>query len=159
MEDELELDLNENNNEDITRRDNRIKSLSDKVKEKSLEAETRAKELAEAAKAKEEAEKARDFYKGFNEISTKYRGANEYQDKIWEKVQGGYDVEDATISILAREGKYTPAPQAKEEGGMAAGGSASVGIHDSVEKKATQMNRDELRSKLLDIESTGERFI
>src|SRR6185295_13064716 len=89
------------------RSDNRFKDLSEKV-------ETTAKERddfrAEAEKAKKDAE----FYKGFSTTASKYEGATEFQDKIKEKVDAGYDLEDATISILAKAGRLN-APQAQRE--------------------------------------------
>lgn len=157
MDDELNLDLDEDQSKEIiSRKDKKINSLSEKLG-------TTEKEKADLVKAKEDAEakanalqKDADFFKGFSEVSSKYQGASEYQDKIREKVMAGYDVEDATISILAKEGKYqaAPAPEPKRE--MAAGGSAAIGITDSVEKPYNKMTRDEMRSQLLEMEQKGE---
>lgn len=153
-EEELDFDLDD---EEINRTNKRINSLSNKVKE---EAEARARE-AEARKQaeaeREAASKERDFYKGFNQIASKYQGAAEYQDKILEKVNSGYDIEDATISILAKEGKYQPqAPQEQpKENEIAAGGSASIGFTGN-DKTLGEMTKDEKRAALLDIASQGE---
>ncbi len=156
MDDELDLDLGDDKSKEIiSRKDKKIDSLSEKLgnteKEKALLAEEKQKETL----ARQTAEKERDFLKGFGKVSTKYPGASEFQDKILEKVNLGYDVEDATISILAKEGKYTPStqPLVRES---AAGGSAATGIADPAEKKPEQMSRAELRSQLLDLESKGE---
>ena len=154
MEDELNLEVDE----EITRKDSRIKTLSDKVKTTSEERDTLAKAKAEAEAKAEAAQKDADFYKGFNTVSAKYAGANEYQDKIREKVALGLDVEDATKLIMVNEGKYTPpvVPLVKES---AAGGSASIGITDSVEKPFKEMGRADLKSALQEIESKGEKLL
>lgn len=153
MSDELELDLNLD--EDINREKDRNKKLADKVRTTSEERDTLAKEKEEMSLAKANSDKERDFYKGFNQVSIKYPGANEYQDKILEKVNAGYDVEDATISILAKEGKYTPA-QPSMERESAAGGSADIGIRGGNEKTPETMTQDERRKQLLELESKGE---
>ncbi len=116
--------------------------------------------LAEEEKTKLQAErdnlaKESAFYKGFNQVSTKYPGANEYQDKILEKVNAGYDVEDATISILAKEGKYTP-PVATVERESPAGGSAATAIPGSGQKTLDEMTRDEKRAALMELEAQGK---
>lgn len=157
MADELELDLDtqESTEEIISRKDKRLKSLADNVKEtrEELAKEAEAKKLAEEATVK--AEKERDFYKGFNQVATKYQGANEYQDKIWEKVQSGYEVEDATISILAREGKYNQ-PEPKVERESAAGGSASTTMKGGESKSPAEMTQAERAAALRELEAKGE---
>jgi len=123
------------------------------------------KEKADLATAKAEAEakalasaKEAEFFKGFNTISSKYQGANEYQDQIREKVLAGYDLEDATVAVLNKEGKFTPT-QHEERQPIVAGGSASIGITDSVGKSPKEMNRADLRSALQEAESKGEKFL
>lgn len=155
MDDELNLDLDETNQEDITRKDSRIKSLSEKVKTTSKERDDLVTAKEEEAKLRANAEKERDFFKGFNQVSTKYPGANEYQDKILEKVNAGYDVEDATISILAKEGKYTPT-QAQADTGNVAGGSATTNMTGGDSKAPQEMSQDERRAALLDMERKGD---
>lgn len=156
--DDNELDLNlegDKSQEIITRKDKKINSLSEKLG-------LTEKEKVDLAKAKEEAEakanalqKEADFFKGFNKISTKYQGSSDYQDKIREKVMAGYDLEDATISILAKEGKFQPpTPEPKRE--IAAGGSAAIGINQQADKPYQQMSRAELRAQLQELESKGE---
>lgn len=154
MDEELNLD----NTEEITRKDSRIKSLSDKVKTTS---EERDAEKARADKAEAErvaALKDAEFFKNFNTASAKYPGSNEYQDKIRENVALGLSVEDATMFVMAKEGKYTP-PAPVIERQSAAGGSASIGMADTPDKKPSEMKRDELRSKLMEVESRGEKLI
>lgn len=154
MTDELEFDLDDNNNQEeiISRKDKKIRSLSEKYEfsEKEKSDLTRAKEEAEAKAQASEKESA--FYKGFNQVASKYQGASEYQDKILEKVNAGYDIEDATVAVLNKEGKFIP--QVERE--MAAGGSASTGITDNVDKTAKDMSQEDRRSLLLEMESKGE---
>jgi chromosome condensin MukBEF ATPase and DNA-binding subunit MukB len=156
MADELELDLNEDNQEEIiSRKDSRIKSLSDKVKTTSEERDALAKEKEELRSKAEAAQKDADFFKGFNTLSSKYQGATEYQEKIREKVMSGYDLEDATISILAKEGKYTPpAPTMERE--SAAGGSAVTNMKGGDDKTPDKMSQAERLAALKEMESKGE---
>ena len=88
------------------------------------------------------------------DLSAKYKDAIEYQDKILEKVRSGYEVEDATISILAKEGKYNPT-QPEEEKESAAGGSASTSLKGGG-KTFEEMTKEEKRAALAEMESKGE---
>ena len=153
-EEEFELDLDENQ-ENINKVEKRIKSLSEKVKLTSEERDELKGLNENLTTEKANLSKERDFYKGFNQVSTKYPGAHEYQDKILEKVNAGYDVEDATISILAKEGKYNPS-QPKEEIEKAAGGSAATALKGNDSKTPQEMSQDERRAMLLEMESKGE---
>ena len=157
MENELDLDLDEDKNteEIISRKDKKINSFAEKLKTSEQEKADLATKEAEARQQAESAEKERDFFKGFNSLSAKYPGASDYQDKIWEKVQSGYDAEDAAIAILAKEGKYTPEPK-KEESGGAAGGSAATSIVDTGDKTPAEMTQEERRAHLQELESRGE---
>lgn len=151
MDDEnTELDLDNSDQQDETPKENRsesrIKALADqKTKaEKALE-----KERLERETFKKEAE----FYKTFNSQLAKYKNAGEFQDQIKEKVMAGYDMEDATISILARNGKLesvTPPPPPKES---PAGGSAVTNITANIDKPITEMSREEKRAKLMENEA------
>lgn len=130
------------------RSDNRFKDLSEKV-------ELTAKERDEATAAKLAAEKELDFYKTFSKVSSKpeYQAASEYQDKIKEKVLSGYDMEDATISVLGKAGKLGNfAPPVKRD--SPAGGSASTAIQSGDDKPVNEMTTAEKRAKLMDIERT-----
>lgn len=152
-DEELDLELNDEQ-ENINRVEKRIKSLSEKVKLTSEERDEKDRLLQEKEGKLALASKERDFYKGFNQVSAKYPGASEYQDKILEKVNAGYDVEDATISILAKEGKYNPT-QPKVEGERVAGGSAVTTMKGNDSKTPQEMSQDERRAALLDIEAQG----
>ena len=155
MAEELDLELNEDEQENINKVEKRIKSLSEKVKLTSEERDEKAKLLTERDGQLANTSKERDFYKGFNQVSAKYPSASEYQDKILEKVNAGYDVEDATISILAKEGKYNPT-QPKTEVERAAGGSAAIAMKGNDDKTPEKMSQYERRAALLDFEAKGE---
>ncbi len=124
------------------RSDNRFKDLSEKV-------QTTAKERDEAKQAAEAAQKEVEFYKGFSKVSSKYEGAADYQDKILEKVNSGYDLEDATISVLAKAGKLTNAPVQRQS---PAGGSASTSMRGDDDKPVSEMTSAEKREKLMEME-------
>lgn len=64
----------------------------------------------------------------FNTIATKYPFAREFGDKIREKVDKGYSVEDATIAVLGKESKLKTADEIREEEnkGKGLGGSAAT---------------------------------
>lgn len=145
MDNEEQPPLNNESEQEAGRANKRFTDLSEKVK---TTAEERDAERANAEKSKAEAEAAKkeaEFYKGFNAVSSKYEGASEYQDKILEKVNAGYDIEDATISILAKEGKFN-APQVQRE--SPAGGSATTTMKGGNEKTLNEMSRDEKRAEL-----------
>lgn len=129
----------------------RNKDLSDKLK---AEAEAKAQAEAEREQAKKEAE----FYKGFNTMISKYPQSSELQDKIKEKVMAGYDIEDATVSILNKEGKFVPqeppAPPASP-----AGGSATNTITQPEDKTPENMSLEEKRQALMDNDAELRRII
>lgn len=154
MADELDLDLNDEE-EKVNKVEKRIKDLSEKTKTAYTE-----RDEAKAAAEKEAAEKAAalkdvDFYKNFSTVSSKYQGSAEYQDKIREKVNAGYDLEDATISILAKEGKYAPQAAVVDKESPA-GGSAVNTIKTNTDKPLNEMSRDEMRQKLTEAQNRGD---
>lgn len=124
------------------RSDNRFKDLSEKVK-------TTAEERDKLAKEAEEAKKEAEFYKNFNKASTKYQEAGNYQDKIREKVMSGYDMEDAMVSVLAKEGKLNPTQIQRQS---PAGGSASTAMRSTDDKPVNEMTQAEKRAALVEFE-------
>lgn len=141
MADELELELEESDVE------KRIKDLSKKVKLTSEERDEKDRLLKEKEGQLTTIGKERDFFKDFSGNIAKYPQATEYQDAIKEKVMLGYTVEDATVSILNKEGKLqaTPPPVVPKEN--PAGGSATANIGGG-EKSIDEMSQDEKRAKL-----------
>lgn len=122
------------------RSEQRIKDLSDKY---AKEAEGRKAEAEARAKAEKEVE----FYKGFTPLTAKYQAAGELQDKIKEKVMAGYDVEDATVSVLMREGKLQN--ESRRESPI--GGSAPNTLRNA-DKEYSEMNSLEKREALARLE-------
>lgn len=147
--DDLDLNIDLDSNEvESNRTEQRVKKvLADKD-----EALKKAQEATEAQKKAEEAaalaQKDLDFFKNFSTLSPKYQNAAEYQDKIKEKVTAGYEVEDAIISVLNKEGKFIPPQVPETPKDSPAGGSATNAITAAGEKPLGEMNREELRSKL-----------
>lgn len=158
MADEIDLDLDLTNEEEekINKVEKRIKDLSEKVK-------LTAQERDELIKTKEESEvkiiaaqKEVEFYKGFTPLTSKYPGSAEYQDKILEKHKAGYDLEEATISVLFKEGKLTipaPPPPPKEN---PAGGSAVNQIKSGEPKPVSEMTQMEKLEALKEAERRGD---
>lgn len=126
------------------RSDNRFKDLSEKV-------ETTAKERDEAKADADAAKKDLEFYKGFSTISSKaeYSAAPDYQEKIKEKFDTGYTLEDAALSVLGKAGKLN-APQMQRQ--SPAGGSASTAMKSVDDKPVNEMTKEEKREKLMELE-------
>ena len=130
----------------VPRRDQRVdKALSEKAKAE----EERDKTLKALEKQKAETEALKkdiEFNKNFNTVSSKYQGASEYQDKIKELTNKGYDLEDATVAVLNKEGKFNPtqAPVPKES---PAGGSSATQVTKG-SKSVSEMTQDERRELL-----------
>ena len=155
-EEELNLDL-EIEEEKKNRPDQRVaKLLSDKealTKERETEVEARKKAEAEKVEALKDVE----FFKNFNTVASKYQGASEYQEKIREKVNSGYTLEDAARTVLLDEGKFTAppvqTPEVRRE--SPAGGSSPTNIK-SGEKPLNEMSLDDRRNMLIEAEKRGE---
>jgi len=64
----------------------------------------------------------------------------------------GYDLEDATISILAKEGKYQPVVQQQTAAPKIspAGGSAATTLKSMADKPIGEMTQEERRKALED---------
>lgn len=155
MEDELNLDNIEIQQEEKLKVKNRFEQLSEKVILTSKEKEEAlAKALAEA-EARAQAEKERDFYKDFSSNVSKYPQASEYQDKILEKVKGGYSTEDAMIAVLAKEGKLNVAPEVKPQTQtQVEGGSAATSF--TGDKRLEDMTAAEKFEALKEADKSGD---
>lgn len=161
MEDE-NIDLDEGQkveeiSQENNRQLNRTKDLADKLRHEREEREKIAQEKQKLEAERESAKKEVEFYKGFSTVVGKYAEASTYQDQIREKVLNGYDIEDATISILAREGKFGGVP--KSAATTTAGGSATNNFTSDSKKHPSEMNADELRSAILEAEKRGDIYI
>lgn len=162
--DDLDLDQIQDNADKTLKAKNRIHALAITAQESS-----KAKEAAEAAqKAAEEAralaEKERDFFKDFSKITSQHPAAAELQDKIFEKVRGGYTTEDATYAVLAKEGKLGGAQQAIGEQTQArmqdvVGGDATLTNIEGADKPLEQMTTEEKYSALREADQRGELHV
>lgn len=157
MADELELELE--GEENINKTQERITKLSSKVRETATERDE-AKAAAEKSEAeRQSAVKERDFYQGFSAMTSKYAAAAEHTEDIKAKVVAGYSVEDATVAVLAANGKFggTAAPIVPPASPMpAAGGSASIAIPDGGSKPIGQWTQEERRAKLVELQNAGD---
>jgi hypothetical protein len=160
---ELGIDSEEtqDNSEQVNKIEKRISELNKKVILTAKERDDLAKAKEELQLEKDTAIKERDFYAGFADSIAKYPGANEYKEAIKEKVLAGYDPEDATIAVLAKEGKYAPQVQEAqaEVQESPVGGSAVNQMNLKGEKAPQEMNREELRAALVEAEKRGELSI
>ena len=149
VDEQLDLDLEEDQDQqEVNKVEKRIKNLSEKVKLTSQERDEFAKDKQQLEQDKANLEKEAGFFKNFNTLVTKYPGSAEFQDRIKEKVMAGYEVEDATVAVLAREGKLGSASETQVSRENPAGGSASNTIRGDSEKAITEMTREEKRAAL-----------
>lgn len=159
----LDLDLDEldqNIQKRNTARDKveeRMNSLNEKVilTAKERDELRQLNEQLTADKAALEKEKA--FLSSFTDATAKFPGAVEYKDAIWEKVQAGYSVEDATLVVTTANKPTEEAPAPKESRPESpAGGSAATVPTAIGEKSISDMTRDEKLAALREIEARGE---
>jgi hypothetical protein len=149
----LDLDNLEVQAEEKLKVKNRFEKLSEKVILTSKEKDEALSKAQAEAEARAKAEKERDFYKDFSANVSKYPSASEYQDKILEKVNAGYSTEDAMVSVLVKEGKFTPeAPQVSSP--QVEGGSAATTI--SGDKTLNDMSASEKLDALKEAEKSGD---
>lgn len=129
---------------------NRYQQLANDKRELSQKLEAEAKAKAEAETKRLEAEKKLEFYKGFNTISSKYPEAANYQEQILDRHSKGIDLEEATLGILAKEGKLqaTKTEEVHPEGGSA--------INPEVVKDPSNLTVGESLQTLKDLEKTGD---
>lgn len=122
---------------ELTRAEERIKTLSDKV-------ELTSKERDEMKSLNETTTRERDFYKGYAEIVSTQPNAKDHQDEIKEKVLKGYSVQDATYAVLGAVGKLGQSVQTPQ----VAGGSASTAMPQGGQKEVKDMTLAEKRAQL-----------
>lgn len=150
---ELDLDL-ETEEPNLNRTEERIRNLSSKVKANAQEAATEREAHAAAEARADAAEKKAEFLDSFTGLTSKYPNATEHRDAILEKVQAGYTVEDATVSVLNAEGKLMPQAEIAS-GESPLGGSAAISGLGG-QKSVGEMTREEKRAALMEADSRGE---
>ena len=151
--DDLDLQDESDNQDNIKRQSKRLKDLSQKVELTSKERDEQAELNKKLSAEKDVITKERDFFASFADSASLYPEAKNFKDKIKEKVMSGYSVEDATVSVLAKEGKLTGQPRPRE---TVAGGSAVNQIQGGGQKTLNEMTRDEKRQALVDAEAKGD---
>lgn len=131
----------------------RIKTLSNKVK---LTAQERDNEV----KARKKAETERDNLKKDNEFSTSFAEnphfsvAKDYKDEIKKKVSGGYSVDDAIVSVLAKEGKLDAIKVVIKPDNPAGGSSPNLPTTGD-QKPLNDMSREEKRAAVMEEMNKG----
>lgn len=155
---ELGLNSEEDNSEQNNPLQKRIINLSKRNKLTEAERDELAEAKAALEQEKAALEKELSFQSSYADTLMKYPSASEYKDAIKEKFLVGYEVEDATITILAKEGKFTNTPTAEPAMEMASpvGGSATNSITTESEKSPQEMSQEEKRQMLQEIEDRGE---
>ena len=148
-----ELDEAKEQAEQKLKAKNRFEQLSTQVIEEKKRNEELAKKAEDAERKVLEAEKKAQFLENFSNVTSKYPNASEYREQILEKVSKGYDVQDATIAVLANEGKLGGGSHAPLEN--VAGGSATLQF-TSGEKDITDMSLDEKREALIEADKRGD---
>jgi hypothetical protein len=132
---------------------NRFQQLSDKVKSEAQEKEKAQAEAKANAERITALEKEAESLKTFSQLSSKYPEASNYQEQILERVNRGYDPEEATLAVLAKEGKLEQQAPLKPEG--AEGGSAMTQIPEG-DKTPGDMSASEKLEALQKLEKSGE---
>ena len=162
MADDIQEDLDSQEDIDLDTNDDvqsenkvekRIKQLSNKVKLTSNERDEYAKLNKNLETERDTAKKEVEFYSSLSETTDKYPAAKEYKDKIKEKVLAGYTVEDATVSILAKEGKLGASQPVVDN---PAGGSATNLPISGEPKPLNDMSREEKRGEVLKAMDRGD---
>ena len=93
----------------------RLTDLSNKVKLTAKERDEQSALVKNQAEEIAQLKRDNEFNNSFSEVSGKFSNASQFKDKIREKVLAGYSVEDATVSVLNREGKLsTPEPEREQ---------------------------------------------
>lgn len=147
------LDLNEGEQEINSKFHQRIKKLSETIELTKQERDELKASIEKLNEEKTLTQKERDFFASFADSTAKYPNAHEYKDSIKEKVMAGYTVEDATVAVLAKEGKLNVATPPSES---PAGGSASNPPPSDGVKTLSEMTKEEKRQALMEAESKGD---
>jgi len=149
MADKNLLDLED---EDAKVENPRIKELSTKVKLTAQERDVEKELNKTLSSERDNAQREVNFYKEFSGVTSKYSNATQFTEAIKTKVLAGYTVEDATVSVLAKEGKLTTPPPERD---TAAGGSSTTSIANGAKKEIRDMSQAEKLAELHEHEKDG----
>lgn len=160
----LDLDLEELDDKIETRNkvEERITKLSSKVKKTSEDNEELTKANTELTELNETITKENKFLSSFTDQTAEYLHANEYKDAIKEKVLAGYTTEDATVSVLVKEGKMekvTPPEteeSTEEKPESPAGGSATASPTGDAEKPLDEVSQEDKLAELKERAKKGD---
>ncbi len=157
MENELELNLDEietNADKTLSVR-NRFQQLANEKNEARQGKETAEARVKELEAQALQVEKERDFHKTFSSLSAKYPEAANYQEQVLERVNKGYDQEEAVLAVLAKEGKLGNQPAPAPRPIAAEGGSAVTNVNVG-EKSISDLSMAEKLEQLRELEKSGE---
>ncbi len=158
MTDELNLEDLDTIEKEITNKnavEERVRNSITAKKEAEAKAEAADKARVEAEAKLATMEKETKFLNSFTDVTAKFPTASEFKDKIKEKVMSGYSVDDAAISILVAEGRYTPPVQPVQKENVA-GGSAPNQIVQTPNKSVQEMTSAERWAALGEAERRGD---
>lgn len=130
-------------NADQSEAEKRFKDLSNKVRTTAEERDEKDRLLQEQTAKNVVLEKENAFNTGFVDMLGMYPTAKEHKDDIKAKVLSGYSVEDATIAVLGKAGKFS-APVRQD----IAGGSADTVMTQGAQKETKDMTQSERRDVL-----------
>lgn len=129
---------------ELSRAEERIKQLSDKVELTAKERDEKEALIKDKDAKISLLEKENTFNSGFADMLGTYSAAKDHKDEIKAKVVAGYTVEDATLAVLGKAGKLgavAPTPQV-------AGGSATTTVTQDSNKSPKDMTQAERREQL-----------
>lgn len=133
---------------ELSRAEERIRQLSEKVELTSRERDEKDKLYKEQGEKLSNLEKENSFNSGFADVLSSHSAAKDHKDDIKAKVLSGMSVEDATFAVLGKAGKLgNPTPQPVTS---PAGGSAPNQIQGDATKSIAEMTHEEKRSALLE---------
>lgn len=122
-----------------------IKNLNSSLETEKTRAEKAEKDLADEK-----------FNGRFSQLSSLYPHAKDFKDVIREKVNNGYDIDDALISTLQKENKLTTAEQMAKEENKGAGAGGSAPTPDLNAAKPGEKTLAELEQDFREAEAKGE---
>lgn len=115
------------------------------------------KKLEDEGKVKDKQIADLKFSNEFQVLESKYPLAKEHQDVIRQKVDAGYSVEDAVVSVLTKENKLKTADQITAENNKGAdlgGSSRTPNLNSTTGTK--EKSAEELGKELQEFERKGE---
>lgn len=151
VEDDINLDENEGSQEN--RVEKRIKTLSNKVKQTAQERDDEAKGRKKAEIERDSLKKEAEFTSSFSE-NQHFSVAKDHRDEIKKKVSAGYSVDDAIVSVLAKEGKLDAIKVAKPIANPAGGSSPNMPMMGD-QKDLKDMTLQEKRAAVVEEMNKG----